>query len=172
MENLTPTRRIIEAVADADLTIGSHLVTERFGYTHHGIFAGAGKVVHYSGMSRLLRRGPVQEVTLDEFAQGHLVWIRQSPGAEFTGVEAVRRAYSRLGEDSYRLTSNNCEHFCMWCLYGEGRSDQIDIWKYLVVDVMDAGFNALRRASIATTSMLECVTRQILRLKFEGYPVS
>ncbi|WP_346777713.1 lecithin retinol acyltransferase family protein [Paraburkholderia aromaticivorans] len=36
------------------------------------------------------------------------------------------RAYSRLGEDCYRLTTNNCEHFCAWCLWGDRRSDQID----------------------------------------------
>jgi Lecithin retinol acyltransferase len=27
-------------------------------------------------------------------------------------TEVMRRARSRLGEDRYRLLSNNCEHFC------------------------------------------------------------
>jgi Lecithin retinol acyltransferase len=38
----------------------------------------------------------------------------------------VVRARSRLGEDRYRLTTNNCEHFCHWCLTGEPRSAQVD----------------------------------------------
>lgn len=130
MKDLSKTGHVlVDAVAGVDLTIGSHLVTERLGYTHHGVYAGAGKVVHYAGLSRSLHRGPVQEVTLEAFAHGHPVWIRQSPSARFDGQEAVRRAYSRLGEDRYRLISNNCEHFCMWCLHDESRSEQIDVWK-------------------------------------------
>jgi hypothetical protein len=29
---------------------------------------------------------------------------------------------SRLGEHSYRIPTNNCEHFCEWCLNGASRS--------------------------------------------------
>ena len=32
--------------------LGSHVVTSRRGYTHHGIFVGDGRVVHYAGLSR------------------------------------------------------------------------------------------------------------------------
>lgn len=42
--------------------------------------------------------------------------------------EFMRRARSRLGEDRYRLTTNNCEHFCAWCITGDSRSDQVDCW--------------------------------------------
>ena len=146
MKNSTMTRRLmVEAGAGTDLAPGAHLVTDRFGYTHHGVYAGDGKVVHYAGLSRSLRRAPVHEVTLEEFAQGRSVRVRQSPGARFAGVEAVQRAYSRLGEDRYRLISNNCEHFCMWCLYGESRSDQIDLWKSWASDVLTACRDAIRR---------------------------
>jgi hypothetical protein len=94
--------------------------------------------------------------------------MRQSPGARFAGVEAVRRAYSRLGEDRYRLISNNCEHFCMWCVYGESRSDQIDVWKSWAIDVLDAGVKAIRRLTVATSKGVS-VTRAISPFKFEGY---
>jgi len=156
MNDSTRTRRpVVETVAGADLTIGTHLVTGRFGYTHHGLYAGGGKVVHYAGLSRSLRRGPVQEVSLAAFAHGHPVWIRQSHGARFAGMEAIRRAYSRLGEDRYRLISNNCEHFCTWCLYGESRSDQIDVWKIWITDhFMAAIFNTIRQ--LAVTSRAFC----------------
>ena len=38
----------------------------------------------------------------------------------------MRRARSRLGEDRYRLLTNNCEHFCEWCLRDEHRSYQVE----------------------------------------------
>lgn len=164
-DSMRSRRLIVEAVADMDLAIGTHLVTDRLWYTHHGVYAGAGKVVHYAGLSRSLRRGPVHEVTLAEFAQGHPVWVRQSPGARFAGVEAVQRAYSRIGEDRYRLISNNCEHFCMWCLYGESRSDQVDVWKFWASDVLATGFKAIRRLTV-TTSPSVSVLRAVFRFGF------
>ncbi|WP_425469547.1 lecithin retinol acyltransferase family protein [Paraburkholderia azotifigens] len=155
MNDSTRTRRpVVETLAGADLTIGTHLVTGRFGYTHHGLYAGGGKVVHYAGLSRSLRCGPVQEVSLAAFAHGHPVWIRQSPDARFAGLKAIRRAYSRLGEDRYRLISNNCEHFCTWCLYGESRSDQINAWKFWITDhLMAAVVNTVRQLAITSWSI-------------------
>ena len=168
MKNSMRSRRlIVEAFADTDLAIGAHLVTDRLWYTHHGVYAGAGKVVHYAGLSRSLRRGPVNEVTLAEFAQGHLVCVWQSPGARFAGVEAVQRAYSRIGEDRYRLISNNCEHFCMWCLYGESRSEQIDAWKFRASDVVAAGFKVVRLLTVATSLSLS-VLRAVSGFGCEG----
>ncbi|WP_420873914.1 lecithin retinol acyltransferase family protein [Paraburkholderia azotifigens] len=115
---------------------------------------GGGKVVHYAGLSRSLRCGPVQEVSLAAFAHGHPVWIRQSPDARFAGLKAIRRAYSRLGEDRYRLVSNNCEHFCTWCLYGESRSDQINAWKFWITDhLMAAVVNTVRQLAITSWSI-------------------
>jgi hypothetical protein len=32
----------------------------------------------------------------------------------------------RLGEDRYSVLTNNCEHFCEWCVRGEHRSYQVD----------------------------------------------
>jgi hypothetical protein len=113
--------------APRDLPLGAHLVTPRFGYAHHGIHVGDNKVVHYAGLSRaLLLRGPVEEVTLEEFADGRAVSIKNRPLPRFAPQEIVARARSRLGEDCYRLTTNNCEHFCEWCLSGESRSEQVD----------------------------------------------
>jgi hypothetical protein len=33
-----------------------------------------------------------------------------------------------VGEDCYRLLTNNCERFCEWCLRGEHRSYQVEVW--------------------------------------------
>jgi hypothetical protein len=116
------------AIDTTDIAPGTHLVTPRFGYTHHGIYAGDGKVIHYGGLSRSLRRAPVETITFGEFAAGRPVRLVPEPGACYFGVEVVRRAASRLGEDRYRLTTNNCEHFCAWCCRGVSRSAQIDRW--------------------------------------------
>jgi hypothetical protein len=102
--------------------LGSHLVTPRFGYLHHGIYVGARKVVHYSGLARGLRRGPVEEVPVAHFARGHCVWVRSDAPSDFDVREVICRARSRVGEDRYRLLTNNCKHFCEWCLRGAALS--------------------------------------------------
>jgi hypothetical protein len=115
------------SIAPQELSLGAHLVTPRFGFAHHGIYVGANKVVHYAGLSRaLLLRGPVEEVSVEQFADGRAVSIKTRPLPRFAPQEVVARARSRLGENRYRVTTNNCEHFCEWCLSGESRSEQVE----------------------------------------------
>jgi HRAS-like suppressor 3 len=122
-----PNQAESEKVAfELDLPRGSHLATQRRGYVHHGIYIGNGKVIHYAGLSRHLGRGPVEIVTIEQFAAGFGFKVIAHPRALYTGFEVVRRAVSRLGERNYKLLTNNCEHFCMWCLFGQGKSEQIE----------------------------------------------
>jgi hypothetical protein len=109
-----------------EMPIGAHLLTPRRGYTHHGIYVGNGRVVHYAGLYRSLTRGPVEEVSLEEFADGQTIHVKVGAAASYPAAMIVERARSRLGEDRYRITTNNCEHFCEWCLRGESRSEQIE----------------------------------------------
>ena len=111
---------------DEEPALGSHLVTPRCGFAHHGIYVGDGKVVHYGGLEGRQFRGPVQEVSLASFTRGRAVWVRPHERARFGDADAIRRARSRVGENCYRLLTNNCEHFCEWCLQGEHRSYQVD----------------------------------------------
>src|SRR2546427_13216699 len=108
--------------------LGSHVITPRRGYLHHGIYVGAGTVVHYAGLANGLRRGPVEEISLTRFTAGRPAWIRFDARTHFDCREVIRRARSRVGEHRYRLLTNNCEHFCEWCLRGEPRSYQVDRW--------------------------------------------
>lgn len=124
INEVTPVRW--DVATQSEPPLGAHLITPRQGYRHHGIYVGQGKVVHYAGLSATLRRGSVEEVAIERFAIGYDVWIRPSPAAKYCGEQAVRRARSRLGEDCYRLLTNNCEHFCVWCLYDESRSEQVE----------------------------------------------
>ena len=111
---------------DHEPPIGAHIVTRRWGYTHHGIYVGRGRVVQYRGLSLGLRRGPVEEVTLAQFTLGRATWIRSSESTSLNRDEVVRRARSRLGENRYHVLRNNCEHFCEWCVCGQHRSYQVD----------------------------------------------
>jgi Lecithin retinol acyltransferase len=113
------------AVLD-DLSIGAHLTSPRRGYRHHGIYAGAGRVIHYGGFSRLFHSRPVEEVSLAEFTLGRGLAVKPWVAPKFSGTDVIARARSRLGENRYRLFSNNCEHFAEWCIGGQSRSLQVD----------------------------------------------
>jgi Lecithin retinol acyltransferase len=119
-------RRIVQDTKD--LSVGAHLLAPRRGYTHHGIYIGNGRVVHYAGLHRALSRGPVEEISLEEFADGQCVLLEVGGEVLYPVTAIVERARSRLGENRYRLTTNNCEHFCEWCLRGESRSEQVELW--------------------------------------------
>ncbi|RQS14092.1 lecithin retinol acyltransferase family protein [Burkholderia sp. Bp8991] len=131
--DLQPVNSIADASAQAAslsggvdaLPLGAHLVSDRGAYSHHGIYVGDGRVVHYAGLCTSLHRGPIEEVSLERFAAGHAVRVVPHPYAAYAGRTAVLRARSRLGENRYRLLTNNCEHFCTWCVEGTGHSEQV-----------------------------------------------
>jgi hypothetical protein len=77
---------------DPEPPLGSHLVTPRRGYLHHGIYVGARQVVHYAGFVYRLRRGPVEEVPFAHFACGQRVWVRSEAPSDFDVREVIRRA--------------------------------------------------------------------------------
>jgi len=106
--------------------LGAHLKTSRRGYTHHGIYVGHDRVVHYSGLSGFWHCGPVEEVSLSRFAVGRPIQVVNRDRASYSPQEIVRRARSRIGESDYRLLTNNCEHFCNWCVSGVSRSAQAE----------------------------------------------
>ncbi len=145
---------------DHTLPIGAHLVIPRKWYTHHGVYVGNGRVVHYSGLSRAFQRGPIEETSLANFARQFGFEVQPHVAPAFSADEIVRRAKSRLGENRYAIISNNCEHFCEWCISGRARSRQIDALVKIpagvargiattlirLMELMDLGSNALRRA--------------------------
>ena len=111
---------------DEEPPLGSHLVTPRTGFAHHGIYIGAGRVIHYGGVGHHLPGGPVEEASLADFTRGRGVWVRPHELIRFGCTEVIRRACSRVGENCYRVFSNNCEHFCEWCIEDEHRSYQVE----------------------------------------------
>ena len=120
-----PTLSHVPIRTEPNIDAGAHLVSERDGYVHHGIYVGDGLVVHYGGFDRSARRCPVECIPLRRFAAGNGIRVQADPDAIYTGIAVVERAWSRLGEDHYRLLTNNCEHFCSWCVCGVGHSGQV-----------------------------------------------
>ena len=115
------------------LCAGDHLVSERFCYTHHGLYVGNQKVIHYSGFSKGPFAGPIEIVDLATFTQGKHTYVKSSGHVIYSREEAVIRAYSCIGKDSYHLFSNNCEHFVNWCILGIPISMQTD---FFIVNVV------------------------------------
>jgi len=120
-----------------DIALGAHLTSPRRGFVHHGIYVGGCRVIHYGGYERSLRRSPVEIVTLDEFTRGRGLGIVDSVAPRYAGNTCVERACSRLGEDRYRLLSNNCEHFTEWCISGASRSRQVEACVETVRSLLD-----------------------------------
>lgn len=133
-------------VAGCEPALGSHVVTPRRGYLHHGIYVGDGKVVRYSVFACGLRSGPVEEVSLARFTRGRALWVRGGAVTHFDRHEIVCRARSRISEHRYLLFTNDCEHVCEWCLHGEPRSLQIET-------LLDLPKRALRAMSRCIASL-------------------
>lgn len=136
------TDKIVEFVNLPD--IGSHLVTPRSIYTHHGIYVGNKKIIQYSGFSgeefntddivplNVHNRSSIEIVTIQDFLQGEEYWIEEHPYSSYSNEEIVQRAYQRLEEKEYNLLFNNCEHFANWCIYGTEHSKQVENAKRIV----------------------------------------
>lgn len=109
----------------AHFPLGAHLVTPRTVYTHHGIYIGNNQVVHYSGLADGLESGPVEITNLEDFCAGNDINVKTYKDS-YSAESIVERAKSRVGESSYSVFNNNCEHFCLWCITGKHTSAQVD----------------------------------------------
>lgn len=115
------------------IKIGDHLVVDRKIYTHHGIYVGEGKVIHYSGSPNNLKNAIVEQTTIEDFAKMEIAGksftfdlvIKDESYKKFSREEVVKRAKKRIGEKEYNLVTNNCETFCNWCISGQNVSNQV-----------------------------------------------
>lgn len=110
--------------------LGAHLSTPRSAYTHHGLYIGNGEVIHYSGLADGFSAGPVENVNLSEFqksgGENKGYKIIAHPNASYAPQAIIENAYKRLNEKDYNLLWNNCEHFVHDCVYGQGKSQQVN----------------------------------------------
>ncbi|AOA58354.1 lecithin retinol acyltransferase family protein [Acinetobacter larvae] len=105
--------------------LGAHLMVKNFGYTHHGIYAGKGRVIHYSGFAHFFKKKPIEITSLAQFARHRKISIREYHHPKYKGRLVVRRMRSRMHENSYHLIINNCEHLCTWAITGVESSPQV-----------------------------------------------
>ena len=108
-----------------DFNLADHLFVRRGVYTHHAIYVGGGRVIHYSSIPD--GELHIQFATLEEFSEGKDICRLgedKSP-LKYSREEAVWRARERLGEKKYDLISNNCECFVRWCRSG----GETEVWQ-------------------------------------------
>ena len=111
------------ALRDGKFQRGDHLKVLYGTWSHHGIYAGGNRIIHFSKDA-----GRIIRTTLERFRDSRCqIWVVPSP-ARFPGPEIVKRAKSKLGQADYNLFQNNCEHFCNWCRSGRASSRQVDRW--------------------------------------------
>lgn len=129
------------------IPLASHLLTPRTAYTHHGLYAGNGQVIHFTSNSK------VEVLPLSDFTDGKGFKIRKfySP---FNRKQILERAKSRLGKRDYSLVFSNCEHFVTWCIYGQAESKQV------------------QDAVALTTTLAGIVTRNVLAPTMTFTPIS
>lgn len=107
------------------IPLGSHLIVKHLGYSHHGIYVGKGRVIHYSGFAHLLKKHPIEITSLTKFSHGKKITIRHYDQPKYSGRHVVRRMRSRMHENNYHLIINNCEHLCTWAITGVESSPQV-----------------------------------------------
>lgn len=96
-------------------------------YDHYGIYIGGNKVIHYCSSNGKVANTEIQETSIyPYFKNGRYFILDLGNSVKYSPYETVRRAKSRLGEKSYNLLQNNCEHFAVWAKTGNSKSYQLD----------------------------------------------
>ena len=102
-----------------------HIYVSRGAYTHQGIDAGDGTVIHFSGEPGTAKfNAAIERTSMDDFLKGGEIKIRRY-GKRDDADTTMRRAESRIGDKDYHLVINNCEHFATWCCTGRNSSQQV-----------------------------------------------
>jgi hypothetical protein len=116
-----------KVISKNELIAGSHLISNRGAYWHHGIYIGGSKIIHYAGLSNKLNKGGIEETTIDAFINGSDLQERRHKKPKYTASQVVERAKNFLTQDSdeYNIVLNNCEHFAHYCVSGVKSSAQV-----------------------------------------------
>jgi len=94
-----------------------------------------GSLVYYICSFPPVYGRPTEEMTFEDFEavmdnpdDARSLWeaLKAADYHLYTPEETVERAKERIGETSYDLFFNNCEHFALWCKTGISESHQIE----------------------------------------------
>lgn len=119
---------------------GDVLCVNRGLYSHYGVYAGNGEVIHFTsdngdGTSEINPlNADVVKTDFEAFSKGDEVTVDNQENPVFSGDDIVYRAESLIGSQKgkYDLAVNNCEHFAKWCKTGQKISDQVEVVKEII----------------------------------------
>jgi len=116
----------MKKITDQDLIQGDHIYVRRGGltYSHHGIYAGEGNVIHFKGAEKEKRDPAVIITDIDNFLNGGKL-RRRDYKERLPYSESLRIAREHLSKKRYSLRGNNCEHFATYCATGNKKSLQV-----------------------------------------------
>ena len=116
----------MKKISEDDLIRGDHIYVRRRGllYSHHGIYAGEGNVIHFKGAEKEKRDPAVIITDIDNFLNGGKL-RRRNYKKRLPHSESLRIAREHLSEKGYSLPGNNCEHFATYCTTGKKKSKQV-----------------------------------------------
>ncbi len=113
-------------LSEKDLNLGDHIWVrrKRLLYSHHGIYAGDGNVIHYSGEEKEKKDPLIKETDIEEFLKGGKM-RRRDYKKRLLPSETLDLAKRHLSKKRYSLPFNNCEHFTTYCVTGKKKSKQV-----------------------------------------------
>ena len=111
---------------EKDLNSAGHIFVRRKGllYSHHGIYAGEGNVIHFKGAEKEKRDPAVIITDIYNFLNGGKL-RRRDYKERLPYSESLRIAREHLSKKGYSLRVNNCEHFATYCATGNKKSRQV-----------------------------------------------
>ncbi len=129
---------------------GDHIYVKRKTrfYTHHGIYIGEGKVIHFTGSIREKVDPEVRETTLARFLKGRKL-KRRNYHKRLSATETIRIAKEQLSNKNFSMIWNNCEHFAAYCATGKKKSRQVKRVLSSLSTVVGAGIALYALARIA-----------------------
>jgi len=112
------------SLSEKDLNLGDHIYVRRLVYSHHGIYAGDGNAIHYTGEEKEKKDPLIRETDIEDFLKGGKL-KRRNYKKRLLPFETLSLARKHLSNNSYSLTLNNCEHFATYCATGKRKSKQL-----------------------------------------------
>jgi len=112
------------SLSEKDLNLGDHIYVRRLVYSHHGIYAGDGNVIHYTGEEKEKKDPLIRETDIEAFLKGGKL-RRRDYKKRLPPSETLSLAKKHLSDNSYSITLNNCEHFAAYCATGKRKSRQL-----------------------------------------------
>jgi len=111
-------------LSEKSLNLGDHIYVRRLLFSHHGIYAGDGNVIHYTGEEKEKKDPLVRETNIEDFLKGGKL-RRRNYERHLPPSEILNLAKKYLSNNGYSITLNNCEHFATYCATGKKKSKQV-----------------------------------------------